>query len=207
MTDVHIEFAHIYQDQPFSQEQIDSIQILKKITKDLAQEGRSYQTSVLIDDYHIEQRLWEQEDLIEDMQLQGVKPDFLVSESSLYSLADKVVDLIPPQFKRSESFRKEGKTVTFYVNGDKKFALKDTYRDRIEMKCVSLSCAWMLMKLGVMKDEKCDITSLTGEGLTDSKGIIVVLDKKYMAIEENVLELLACLGYQGIIKSIQYVFH
>lgn len=207
MTDFHIEFGHIYKDQMFAQEQIESIHILKEITSELDKDGSSYQTSVLIDDYHIKRSLWEVPELIAEMKLRDVMPDIVVSEGALLQFAEDMIETIPSEYKRMESFRKEKKTVTFYVNGDKKFALKDTYADRVEMKCVSLSTVWMMCKLGIIPcGNQMVAPIICGEGIKASDGVITILDKKYMSVESHVMELLDCLGYEEQKKAARYIF-
>ncbi|WCF11608.1 hypothetical protein NDS46_30140 (plasmid) [Paenibacillus thiaminolyticus] len=207
MYDAHIEFSHIYRDKPFSQEQIDSILITKKLSDEFFRQGKTITTSVMIDDYHIQNSVWSNEYLFESLQRWGYLPDQIVSERSFLRLSQHIISLIPDELKSIETFKKEKKKVVFFEDGRCKFALKDVYGDREVVKCVALSCAWMLSKLGIFPFPENSFQTLTSKKLQSSNMIITVLDKKYMPLEDKVITLIECLGYGKEKKRIQYYFY
>ena len=71
MINTHIEFAHIYQDKFIEEEQINSILILKKLN--LCKENNIF--SILIDDYNLKEKKWNNSYLIEKIKEYNVPLD------------------------------------------------------------------------------------------------------------------------------------
>lgn len=207
MIDVHIEFAHIYKDQPFSKEQIESIHLLKRTIDSLEREGKSFITSILIDDYHAKEAKWDDLDLLRNMEKRNAVPDYLFYEKSFMELANRLVEMIPNQNKRVEHFKKEGKDVVFFVDESSKFALQDIYADRVEPKCVTLSCAWILCKLGVFDFPAEGFLPICQSDAEPCRSALTILPKQFMLVEENVMRLMTALGKEREKQQVQYLFY
>ncbi|MFF2532322.1 hypothetical protein ACFVS2_25770 [Brevibacillus sp. NPDC058079] len=206
MNDIHIEFAHIYKDQPFGQEQIKSVSIMMDMVRKLNEEGRSVLTTVLVDDYHLSSEPWSDDYLLEQIGGLGHTPDFIAYEGTFAELANEIIDDLPASVKVVEPFHRDQKEVLFYVSGECKFALKDIYKDREEIKCVTLSCAWMMAKLGLKPFPSNGLKRIRERDI-ESKQIVSVLPKQYMKVEENVMKLLGVLGYDEEKERIHYNFY
>jgi len=203
----HIEFAHIYNDKSFGEEQQTSIEILQEVTMRFHSENQPYVTSVLIDNFNVEQQKWEVNYLLEHTAKWGVIPDMVAFEGSFTEVAESIIEQIPSSFKKYEYFRKEKKHVLFFQNGTHKFALKDIYDDHVRHKCVILSTAWLLCKLGVKSYPKDSFLPLKENTAVQGNRIVSILDKKYEKVEQNVLRLLSSLGLEEEKKKIDYIFY
>lgn len=207
MNDVIIEFSHIYSDKKFGYEQIKSVEILNQLTNQLKQSNKSFSTSVLIDDFHVNNEKWNIDYLIDNTEKFGNVPDFVAFEGSFSEIADKVIERIPNEYLKFEYFKKDKKHVLFFENEHKKFALKDIFSDKQVYKCVTFSTAWMLCRLGVYHFPKDSIHIINQNISIESSEVISILSKKYKKIEDNVLVLLSSMGYSNLIKKIQYIYY
>jgi hypothetical protein len=208
LNDVHIEFSHIYGDQAFGIEQIQSIVIMNEMVKELRQEGKKVVTSILIDDYHAKYQLWSNSDeLMKQVRKHGETPDIIALESAFVNIANEIISQIPASFKRIESFRKEKKSVLFFNDGIRKFALKDIYQDRERHKCVMLSCAWLFCKLGLVNFPEGSLQTTREVSAFQSHGVISILDKRYEKVEQNVGKLLSVLVEEKNTDRVQYIYY
>lgn len=207
MIDIHIEYAHIYKDQPFSNEHIKSIHLLKRTLDRLKREGKSFVTSILIDDYHAAEAQWDDLDLLRNMEKRDAVPDYLFYEKSFVELANHITEMIPEQNKRVERFKKEEKDVVFFVDESSKFALQDIYVDRIEPKCVSLSCAWLMCKLGILDFPEEGVLPICQNDIEPTLNVLTILPKNYMLVEENVMRIMIALGKENEKERVQYLFY
>ena len=206
MNDVSVEFCHIYQDQSFGEEQQRSISLLKDVLQELERKQKTYVTSVLVDDFHVEKEKWELTLLLENMKSHHIMPDMIAMESQFTTVAEGIISLIPEKYKRREYFRKEKKHVMFFCDEYHKFALKDSYEQEDVHKCVILSCAWLLCKLGHYAFPANSIT-YRDASCVQSHEVISILDKKYEKVERQVLHLLSAIGLEKEREKINYVFY
>lgn len=206
MNDVSVEFCHMYQDQPFGEEQQTSISLLKDVLQELEKKQKTYITSVLVDDFHVEQEKWELSSLLEHMKSYHITPDMIAMESKFTTIADHIISLIPERYKKIEYFRKEKKHVVFFCDEVHKFALKDIYEQEDVHKCVILSCAWLLCKLGTYTFPANSIT-YRDAACFQSHEVISILEKKYEKVERHVLHLLSAIGLEKEREKIRYVFY
>lgn len=208
MNDVSVEFCHIYQDKRFGEEQKRSISLLKNILHELETKQKTYITSVLVDDFHVEKEKekWELSSLLEHMKSYHIMPDMIAMESKFTTVADHIISLIPERYKKREYFRKEKKHVMFFCDEYYKFALKDSYEQEDVHKCVILSCAWLLCKLGTYTFPANSITYHDAP-CVQSHEVISILDKKYEKVERHVLHLLSAIGLEKEREKINYVFY
>lgn len=206
MNDLHIEFSHIYQDEPFSNEHETSVLILKELLRNYQQNGQTVVTSILIDDYHSQEHVWSENELLDQVSSFGCQPDVLAFEGSFVKLASDLINELPEQFKRIEHFCKEKKCVVFFVDGQVKFSLLDQFAYEDVPKCVLLSCTWLLCKLGILPFPKDSFKRLNQEVDLSSRTILSILPESYRSVEENVYRLLLALGYENEIKRVQYIY-
>jgi hypothetical protein len=198
MNDAHIEYSHIYKDEIFGKKQIDSIFILHKVLRKLKDENKKYITSILIDNVNILQSKWNIDYLIKNIKEYEVEPDIIAFEESFINIANEIIDRIPQKYK---------KDVLFFYDGQNKFALKDTYSNYEKHKCVILSCAWLLCKLGLIKYPINSLVIKNKELVLQSQSIISILQNEYKPVEENVMKIIFSMGLENQKDRIQYIFY
>ena len=107
----NIEFAHIYADERFGEEQIKSIKILKKITNKLTKEGKTFVTSILIDEFHPVVFKLDEDKMLSEFKKHDITVDFLGYESQLGTIADQLIKEIPADKLKMDHFHKPQKEV------------------------------------------------------------------------------------------------
>lgn len=213
MTIVNIEFCHIYMDEWFSKEHITSIKLLKDTASKLREEGKDYYTTILVDDVNnTSSSKWRIEELLNTLSEFDVIPDFLALESKFSDLASKIVNDLPANLVSVQSFKKDNKQVFFYRELDGHlFALKDFIGNRDVMKCVTLSAAWLLCKLGIYRTPEGGVFSLNGNllhsNINSNIEILTILPCKYEYNEINVTKLISALGYRKELQRVNYIFY
>ena len=81
--DYNIEFAHIYADEEFGEEQAKSIDIVKTVISNLKKSNKSFVTSVLIDEFHPVVFKLNENEMVEEFRKYDVEVDFIGYESKL----------------------------------------------------------------------------------------------------------------------------
>ena len=196
MKDYNIEFGHIYANQEVSEEQLKSIDFLKKVTQKILEEKKSFSSVVLIDNLNTSEEKLSIKDYISFIQ-RKVQLDFLAFEASLSDLAEIFMQDLPPErIKKDEDkiyFKTEeatGKKFLLHING--------------KWCCSFLTAIWYLCRLGVYELPKNVQTFSENEFA--AKAIINILPQEYQKSEEAALELIKSTKYQTRIKDISYVY-
>jgi len=198
MNDFNIEFAHIYADENFGEEQIKSISRLKKIQEELIKKKKSFVKVVLVDEYSPILNTLEDNDFLNNLKERGIHPDFLVHESDLSEIAKDVISLIPKNLIKKEKF-KSGEN-SLLVKDNKKIGLINSSG---KFTCSILVAAWILVRFGIYNLHS--IKKFSNKNF-EAKGLITILPQKYKKTEQKVLDILETTKYKNLIKNIKYEF-
>jgi len=152
MYDVNIEFCHIYADQHIGEDHTRSISVLRDLEEFSKKEGKSYVSSVLIDDYNAAKSLWERDTFERALGAMNVKPDILGYESACIDGANHIMSQLPKSSLCTERFRKENKEVVFLIHEGHRVALKSTLEGQTRYTCSLLGASWHGGKLGLVKN-------------------------------------------------------
>ena len=202
MINTHIEFAHIYQDKFIEEEQINSILILKKLN--LFKENNIL--SILIDDYNLKEKKWNNSYLIEKIKEYNVPLDFIFFESKFKNKVEELINKLPKENLKIETFKKEKKTVLFYKKNNKKIALKTIYLSKKEKySCIALSTCWKLSKLGCFTFPEDSYIKLNNKSLNRDY-TVTILPKKYKKIEDNVCFLINEIN-NNVLNNVKYIYY
>ncbi len=198
MNDFNIEFAHIYADQEFGKEQVNSISKLKIIEKELEENKKSFVAGVLIDDYSPIVCTLDENDFLEKIKKSGVSPDFIAHESELSGIADSVISSIPENLLETQKF--QDKEVLLLIKDGKRIGLKDGSGKHT---CSVLIAAWTLVRFG-----RYELDSMKKFSSKEFKAnqLITILPTKYEETEQKVIDILEVTKYQDLIKNIRYEF-
>jgi hypothetical protein len=149
MTDYHIEFAHIYADEEFGEEQSKSAEILKKTIEKLNKKKKSFVVSILIDELHPNVKKLNEQNLLLEMQKRNIQVDFIGYESKLIETAEKLIQMIPPSELKFEHFHDPEREVLMLEEPNEKIGLEEEPAKRPT--CALLSASWTLCRLGKYK--------------------------------------------------------
>lgn len=198
MVDYNVEFAHIYADKEFGDEQRKSIDLLKLVIKDLQKKNKSFVTCILIDEISPEKITLNESDFLKKTLSYKIPLDFVAYESKLSSIADKIIKELPKELLHKESFN--DKEVLLLIKDNLKIGLKD-YPGKHS--CSLLIAAWILCRLGYYKAP--NLKNLTGNSFNANK-LITILPKRYRKTEDKVLNILKITKYNHILKNLEYKF-
>jgi len=195
MNDYNIEFAHIYADQTFGKEQIKSVKLLKNIIKKLVNEGKSFSTVILIDEFSPENNTLNEVEFLDKIRKNNVSIDFLAHESGLSEKLTKLLNGID-----KKKLQTEGNTI-FISDKGKRIGLRIKGR----VTCSALMAIWTLSRLGIESLSNKTIKPLTNKKFQGRK-LITILPKKYRETENKVLTILKNTKHRGITNKLEYVF-
>lgn len=185
--DYNIEYAHIYSDEVFNQEHIESLSVLELILRILKNDNKTYNLNLLIDEYHPDDKSLDIDDFLNKLKFRGYYPENLFLESDLHQ------------------------DIKLFLNNvtDEK-ALRDY--DRYFAKngkspCSYLVASWYLKRLGLLPVD--NIKKLTDSGTKPFPGkkIINILDKKYKPNEDKALELIKNSKFAAYLDNIIYYYY
>jgi len=203
--DYNIEFAHMYADESFGDEQIKSIEILKKITSRLKKENKTFVISFLIDEFHPTVFKLNENKIIKEFEKQGISIDFIGYESKLGLVADEIIKELPTSMLKIENFNKMEKDVLLLKNHNGKIGLKEDFKFMYRHTCALLSASWSLCRLGILKIPPDAVCNLTGK-IFESKKIITILPEKYHLVEDKVIEIVESTRFKDSIEDMNYKF-
>ena len=195
----NIEFAHIYADQKFGNEQIRSIEILRDLINSLQKQGKSFVTTVLIDDYNPKKNNLDENAFVNKIKSLNIPLDFIAYESKLNQIGDKLIADLPRQL-----LRVEGKKNIFLEINNKSIKLRDSIGFQLKNTCTLLTASWLLCRLGIYKIPSDSINRLNKVGTFEANKIITILPEKYRKSESRALDIIKSLGKDDILKHIEY---
>lgn len=206
MTNINIEFSHIYADEDFSAEHVESIKLLKKIIKSKKLKNSNITTSVLIDDFNAASLILDEEKFLEQVRSFGVPVDFVAYESKFCDVADQIIRLLPQDKLKIEYFNSVKKEVLILENDGKKVGLKEKFYTHQRHTCAMLSSAWILCRLGCFEFSKGSVRGLGGLAFKADE-LLMILPEKYRKSEEKANEIIGLTKYASVLKNIKYDYY
>lgn len=180
MENAHIEIAHIYQDSLFGNQQEKSIELFHRYNL-----NNNQTISVLVDDYNIKDKKWDIQYLIRKMKENNINLDYIFFESQFHILVKELIERLPKECIKIESFKKENKKVVFFNKNNKKIALLNIFDNYTKSTCIALSTCWKLCKLGYFNFPKNSFISLNKKEIQRYK-TVSILENKFQFIEDSV---------------------
>ena len=201
----NIEFAHIYADEGFNEEQRKSIDVAKKIISKIREKGNTYCCTILIDDYHPTFSSLDVEKLIARIKSVGFPVDHVGFEGKLVGEGNKLLENIPEEMKKTEIFHKPEKKVVCLVEKGEKIGLEDKFEFCNRHTCALLSATWSLIRLGKLNHSNIGIISKTEKPFIAHK-IITILPKTFEHTEQKVIEIIKESNFSHDVNNISYEF-
>lgn len=201
----NIEFSHIYANEPFSGEQLNSIRLAKKKIKEWEKEKIPFVTSVLIDDYNVNVSNFDHEKLVSLIEQEGIKVDFVGFESKFGKIAEQLIKEIPNEKTKLEYFNEKQKEVLILNGESRRIGLSETYNFSTRHTCAILSAAWSLCRLGVYPIPTKGVINRGSNTFAASKNF-TILPKKYAGGETKVREIISLTRFKSFNKKIEYQF-
>lgn len=201
-----VEFAHIYADSMFGDEQDNSLRVMKEYLDRESSPDSLVVAAILIDDLHVEHHTLDVNEFIRCILRRGLAPDHVVFEGKLAPVAETIIHSLPADQLVWETFRKANKRVLSYI-GDTgaRIGLKSVYEDREEHTCALLSAAWSLCRAGICEFPEDSIVRLTEAPVTGER-VVSVLHRKYEGVETKVIELIKAIGHEDLVSRLDLVF-
>lgn len=185
IADLGIEYAHIYTNQYFNNEQLKSIVLLKEIERNY--NDKNIKRVILVDDYSPDISFEEFNffDFHERIISEGGTPDVVVCESELVNYCKKTVNLIS--------------------NKKLRISLENFYESRGKYPCSLFIASWYLLRLGAFG--KPQIRCIIGhqEQLL-SHEIITIVPAFYEKFEISGLKIIDSTNFKYLNERIKQVF-
>ena len=203
--DYNLEFAHIYADEQFGPEQAKSVACANEVMTRLSAAGKTFVTSVLIDDFNPANNTLDENEFIVQLKVNNTPVDFIGYESRFTAVADLVIRELPTSMLTLKHFHHPDKSVLMLQDGPLKIGLEEK-KPKLKHPCAILSAAWTLCRLGVYQLPDGGIKVLNPKQKFVAHKTITILPEKYRAGEERVLEIIKNLPYRDRLPDIEYQF-
>ncbi|MEF8847377.1 MAG: hypothetical protein V5A57_03055 [Candidatus Paceibacterota bacterium] len=210
--DYNIEFAHIYSDEEIGKEQLKSAEITKDLVEDLEEQGKSYTTCILIDEYHSEYSNFSLDDFLAHFDKKGIPPSYIGYEGQLFDTAESLLKQLPDKVLDSEKMHSEldyVKEIVSLKGDDRAMKLKEVPETKVQedYTCVFLATAWTLLRLGLVRAQHAtQITGLTDPKPFPAENLITVIPEKYKSVEERVAEVIKATEYEKYLDNIEHIY-
>lgn len=204
--DINIEFSHIYADEDFSEEHMESIKKLKIYLKNFESHNKTFTTSILIDDFNVSSLKLDEGKFLAKVRSFGVPIDFIAYESKFYGIADEIIKLLPQDKIKTEYFNSIKKEVLVLDNNGKKTGLREKMVCSQRHTCAILSSAWILCRLGCFGFPKGSIKVLSGKNII-AKELLIILPKRYKVSEDKASEIISLTKFSHVLPSIKYDYY
>ena len=189
MNEINIEFAHIYADESFSEEQKASCDWFKKLSHGL--KGKKFCSVVMIDDYNPGYRI-DYHLILNKLKKERVMPDFIAFERDLVDIAPNILNALPRG-------RKVLKNDRLYLDAwHRKILLKNHGK----YSCALLIACWILARLGEFTVPLIRL----GEKEFKAKEVMTLLPQKYLDVELKAIEILKSTKYRRHVDRINHLF-
>lgn len=182
MLDYNIEFAHIYINEAFSNEQLNSIYEANRVTTRLIKRKEKFATVILIDNYNTVEKLLNTKDLVKKIEdIANFPLDFIVYEADLVEHKDFLLSKMDN--KKKKSYQKY-----FNKNG--------------RIPCSFLCAIWYLKRLGFIPLGKIDFEPKKFV----AREIINILPGKFQEVEKKAMEIIKASKFSESVNRIKYNF-
>lgn len=201
-----VEFAHVYADEVFGDEQHESLTVMKRYLDEQSTPDSLVVSAILIDDLHVEHNTLDVTEFIRCILRRGLAPDHVVFEGKLAPVAEQIIEWLPQKYLSWQTIRKENKRVLMWEDANGvRIGLKNVWDDREEHTCALLSAAWSLCRAGVVPFPDDAIVRLTEAPTTGAK-VVSVLHHKYKGVESKVIQLIKGIGHNDLVPRLNLVF-
>jgi len=181
--DYNIEFAHIYVNESMTNEHYTAVALVQKKIQELKSTGKSYVTSILIDDYNPSESILNVKKFLKELKSIGVNPDYIVMESSLASYKEIALDEMNGKIKRMY--------LKYLSNNEK-------------CPCSFLVSIWHLLRLGALDSTK--IISATSRKPFQAEGLITILPERYRSVEKRALDIIKSTKFAPLASKTNYLY-
>jgi hypothetical protein len=212
-TDYNIEFAHMYSDQDvIGEEQIKSVDVVKRVVKKLERRNKSYVLCVLLDEYHPLYQKLNINRFLSRLKEEGVSPTYIGYESRLIPAASILLKVIPPELQEYHKMRVKimiDRQTVFLHGKDKDIPLKTLgkLKEFNRYTCSILAAAWYLLRLGMLQAKDAyEITGLTEPKPFVAKNLINILQKKYKEPEDEAMDIIGNTNFKKHASRIETVY-
>ncbi len=182
----NIEYAHIYSDEVFNQEHVESLKVLELILRILKNDNKTYSLHLLIDEYHPEDKTLNIDDFLEKLKYRGYSPDYMHLESELHKDLNLFLDSLTNE-KHVQDYHRY-------------------YEKHGKSPCSYLIASWYLKRLGVLPMDNVKKMTTEDKPFAANK-IINILDKKYKDNEDRALQLIKDSKFSSYIDNIFYYYY
>lgn len=178
MTDVSIEYAHIYTNKGIEEEQKLSLEILGGVKQELDQNNQTFSLVILVDDYTFPDSTFNYKEFSVWLSRQGYTPDFILRESQLIPVCDGVLSKM--------------------ANGKLRESIIG-YTQEKKYPCSLFIAAWYLLRLGCLDHElfKSEL---------QAKKLLNILPTSFKPYEDKGLEIIDNTPYADMVSKIEYKF-
>lgn len=202
--DYNLEFAHIYGNEQFGPEQARAAQRANEIMTRLSAEGKTFVTSVLIDEFNPTTNTLDEAELIVQLKVNNAPVDFIGYESRFAAVADLIIPELPPALLTLKYLDNSGKAMLTLQDGGMMVGLEERTPAPKYVGVMPVT-AWTLCRLGVYPVPADAVKSLSNKKFAARK-IITILPEKYRPVEERVTEIIKNLPYADRLPDIEYEF-
>lgn len=201
-----VEFAHIYADSIFGDEQDESLTVMKDYLDRESTPDSLVVAAILIDDLHIKANTLDVTEFIRCILRRGLAADHIVFEGKLAPVAETIIHSLPADDLVWDKFSKQNKRVLSYrTPSGGKIGLKSVIEGHEEHTCALLSAAWSLCRAGICEFPEESIVRLTEAPVTGEK-VVSVLHSKYSGVEAKVIELIRAIGHEDLVPRLELVY-
>lgn len=203
--EMFVEFAHIYADSVFGDEQNESLSVMKEYLDRESNADSLVVAAILIDDLHVEHNTLDVTEFIRCILRRGLAPDHVVFEGKLGPVAEIIIASLPNDRLTWDNFKGGKRVLSYLADGGRRIGLKSVIEGREEHTCALLSAAWSLCRAGVCEFPPESIVRLTEAPVTGTK-VVSVLHSKYEGVEAKVIELIRAIGHEDLVPRLELVF-
>lgn len=179
MTDISVEYAHIYTNSEIGKEQELALSHLSAVKQSLDDQSRTYSFTVLVDDYSFPDPTFDYDSFVDWLEIKKFKPDFLYRESQLIPVCNKVLDLL--ENKRLK------RNIVNYIKSKKKYP------------CSLFIASWYLLRLGALEHSNFSKNII-------AKKLLNILPESFKPFEDDGLKIIGATKYADYVSKIEYEF-
>ncbi|MBU1111053.1 hypothetical protein KKB83_05570 [Patescibacteria group bacterium] len=187
--DYNIEYAHVYTNEVFSREHREAAWIASHQIGKLTEEGKTYSTVVLIDDYNPSEDILDKKHFFDRLAYNKLEPEFVAFEARFVPLKEKVLSLI--------NNKKYKKSVRRYIEKHER------------VPCSFLIVIWHLLRLGLITNginyyrpykKSEEMKSFVG------KKLMTILPARFENVEKAAKKMIDASPFAGCLDDSKFLF-